>query len=132
AAEPARILRVPDTLNHKYDPPRMVVVEAFDDSRRYTLAELRDALPPLVVHEAREESPVEHTLSVAQRQHLAAAWLMMQEPAVQGQHGDQQTFTICAAVARGFALDDGDAAVEALSEWNRRCLPPWPEGALRR
>lgn len=37
AAEGARVLRVPQTLNHKYDPPRNVVVELFQPDIRYNL-----------------------------------------------------------------------------------------------
>jgi len=39
SAEPARVLRLPDTLNHKYTPPRPVVLEALHADRRYTLAD---------------------------------------------------------------------------------------------
>jgi P4 family phage/plasmid primase-like protien len=48
AAEPARILRLPGTLNHKYDPPRLVVVEALSEHRRYRLDDLAAALPPIL------------------------------------------------------------------------------------
>ena len=39
SAEPARILRLPGTLNHKYDPPREVTLELFEADRRYPLSE---------------------------------------------------------------------------------------------
>lgn len=45
AAEPARILRLPGSKNHKYDPPRLVTIELLDASRRYTLDELTAHLP---------------------------------------------------------------------------------------
>ncbi|MSO29796.1 MAG: hypothetical protein EXQ48_02485 [Acidobacteria bacterium] len=44
AAECARILRLPGSTNHKYDPPRSVTVAAFNPSRRYDLSEF-DWLP---------------------------------------------------------------------------------------
>jgi hypothetical protein len=44
-AEPARILRVPATLNYKYTPPRTVVVGAFNRHDRFNASELRDWLP---------------------------------------------------------------------------------------
>jgi len=34
-AEPAHILRVPGTLNYKYDPPRLVQIELMEAERRY-------------------------------------------------------------------------------------------------
>lgn len=46
SAEPARILRVPGTLNHKYEPPRRVLVESFNPERRYNVCDLDDLLPP--------------------------------------------------------------------------------------
>jgi hypothetical protein len=39
SAEPARILRLPDTLNYKYDPPRPVVVERCEPTRQYALSD---------------------------------------------------------------------------------------------
>jgi len=45
AAEPARILRLPDSRNHKYDPHRPVVIEALDAGRRYTLDEIEACVP---------------------------------------------------------------------------------------
>lgn len=39
AAEPARILRLPGTMNHKYDPPRPVVLESLHLDRRVNLAD---------------------------------------------------------------------------------------------
>lgn len=42
----ARVLRVPTTFNHKYDPPRFVQIEAFDVARRYDPLEFDSWLPP--------------------------------------------------------------------------------------
>jgi hypothetical protein len=41
----ARILRPPDTFNHKHDPPRAVSLLAYREDARYTLAQLTDGLP---------------------------------------------------------------------------------------
>jgi hypothetical protein len=43
----ARILRPPDTLNHKSDPPRAVRLLALRHDARYSLEQLLDALPPM-------------------------------------------------------------------------------------
>lgn len=45
AAEVARILRLPGTLNRKYDPPRPVTIELLDASRRYIVADFDEVLP---------------------------------------------------------------------------------------
>lgn len=44
AGESARVLRVPGTLNRKYEPPRRVMLESFDPDRRYNLSDF-DWLP---------------------------------------------------------------------------------------
>lgn len=48
AAEPARVLRLPGTLNRKpqYGEPRPVVLETLEPDRRYNPSELDDVLPP--------------------------------------------------------------------------------------
>lgn len=47
AAEPARILRIPGTLNHKpeYGTPRPVLIEAFNPTRTYNPSDFDDVLP---------------------------------------------------------------------------------------
>ena len=45
AAEPARILRVPGTLNYKYSPARSVTVALFDQDRRYNPSDFDEWLP---------------------------------------------------------------------------------------
>jgi P4 family phage/plasmid primase-like protien len=47
SAEAARVLRVPGTLNFKYDPPRVVGAEHFAPECRYTPADLLAVLPPI-------------------------------------------------------------------------------------
>lgn len=44
AAEPARILRIPGTLNRKYEPPRPVVLAQLDSARRFNPSDF-DFLP---------------------------------------------------------------------------------------
>jgi len=46
AAEPARVLRLPDTLNRKYTPPRRVALELVDAERRYNPSDFDEVLPP--------------------------------------------------------------------------------------
>lgn len=47
AAEPARILRLPGTRNHKYTPARTVTIETFEPERRYHLSEIDEWLPTI-------------------------------------------------------------------------------------
>ena len=53
-----RVLRVPGTLNHKYNPPRSVEYLTCDLARCFALVELTAHLP--AVHEAPPRFPVEH------------------------------------------------------------------------
>lgn len=56
----ARILRLPCTLNHKYDLPVEVMVAGYKPHRRYTLDQLEDMLispPPTAPAAAREGQP---------------------------------------------------------------------------
>lgn len=45
AAEPSRMLRHPDSLNFKYNPPRPCVVESLESARRYNPSEFDEFLP---------------------------------------------------------------------------------------
>jgi hypothetical protein len=145
AAEPARVLRLPDTRNHKYDPPRPVILETFDAARRYPLSDFADLLALGIEAELRQlESvpdpgpPIQHDIRVEARIQLAKRWLAQQPAgAVQGfrprdeaQAGDNEAFTVCTAVTRGFDLEDSEA-LEALQDWNARCDPPWPASKLK-
>ena len=59
----------------------------------------------------------------------ARAYMDTVEPAVQGEHGDQHTFTKVCRIVRGFDLSD-DEALDVLDPWNQRCQPPWTERDL--
>jgi hypothetical protein len=61
----------------------------------------------------------------------ARRYLARVEPAVSGAGGDAHTFAVAARVARGFDLSEAEA-LEAFSDWNDRCEPPWSERSLRR
>jgi len=54
----ARILRIPGTLNHKYDPPREVRVLHANYQRRFTLEELQSLLPAEDEHRGDDEDLV--------------------------------------------------------------------------
>lgn len=59
AAEPARILRVPTTLNWKYTPPRTVRIRTFEPARRYNASELLEWLPPAPAFGSGRAQPVD-------------------------------------------------------------------------
>ena len=61
----------------------------------------------------------------------ARAWIAKSAPAaIQGQRGDDATFSVACALVIEFGLPDGDAW-ELLCEYNRtKCSPAWDERAL--
>jgi len=114
SAEPAHVLRVPGTMNHKYSPPRRVEIEKMDLSLLHTFNNVRDAVAPQSAAYIR-----------------ARAWMRELPPAVEGEHGDDATYRMACMLVRDHGLDDEDA-LELMMEWNARCVPPWTEGELRK
>jgi putative DNA primase/helicase len=137
STEPARVLRLPDTLNRKaeYGPTAPVVtILCADSNARYSLdqfvAILGDADPTRPAASiVTPPTPIDHGLDQKTRQKLARTWLERQPPAVEGQGGDALTFRVCCDTVIGHDLDEREA-VDALRDWNARCEPPWPVSAL--
>ena len=101
---------------------------------------VRDVLlqwvPPLIqpklvgTHERRSAAPA---LDLDRPEAVAAAtnYLSSERPAIEGQGGDNHTFTVAARLVREYALSP-DMAVWLLWEhWNPRCSPPWNPDELR-
>ncbi len=132
SAEPARILRMPGTLNHKpvYPTPRPVVLTHWT-GHRYALDDILAHLPLLhATPDAPPPEPVAHSLTLDQRRQMAKMWLATQSPAIEGDGGDKTTFKVCAGLVIGHDLTP-DAALPLLAEWNARCQPPWDDDDLR-
>ena len=49
--------------------------------------------------------------------------------AISGKGGSNLTFRLAIDLVHGFMLNQGDA-LELLSEWNKRCDPPWSKAEL--
>jgi hypothetical protein len=111
-AEPARILRVPGTWNHKTVPPVPVVLESCDPTRRYNPSELEAWLPPLPM------APV------------GQGFQAPDEPIGEGQrHGKLY------ALARALKVKNLSPVVvlAALREFNaEKCTPPLPDAEVER
>lgn len=60
----------------------------------------------------------------------AAVWLQQAEPAIEGKHGNDTTYRICARLVRDYALSEETAFQLLLEHWNNRCIPPWSQGEL--
>jgi hypothetical protein len=118
-----RVMRVPGFF-HMKDPQEPFLVKIVQTSdRKYRINEIVAAYspkPPAGAAGDRTETA---------KLHFARAYVASVPGAVQGQRGDQATFALCCALARGFALTD-EEALEVLRPWNEQCRPPWSEGEL--
>lgn len=126
-----RVMRCPGFL-HRKSEPFLVRVEQAND-KAYTLDQVLGAYSAPSTNRAKpppNEARPAYAASEADRQGLAKRWLARQPPAVEGDHGDDWTFKVCASVGRGFDLTE-EAALEALRDWNSLCKPPWSESELR-
>ncbi len=111
AAEPARVLRLPGTLNQKYAPPRIVTVELLDAERRYNPSELDDLLP------------AEPTLNGH-----GAPFTMPDEPLAEGEGRNNTLYRLVRALkAKRCSAKSIVAAAEAE---NARFQPPLPDAEL--
>lgn len=130
-----RILRIPRSRNLKAEPIDTTILE-FDPDRLYTLADFdeyvtwietpQNATPRETPTQASRPTSDDHAHVLAR----ARAYLAAVPPAIEGQGGDQRTFTTICAIVRGFDLSDSDA-LDVLRDWNARCAPPWTERELQ-
>lgn len=60
----------------------------------------------------------------------ARAYASKAEPSVSGEGGHNTAMRVATAVVRGFDLKDEEQALDALTEWNSRCVPPWSDKEL--
>jgi hypothetical protein len=129
STDAARILRVPDTWNIKYDPPRMCQIERVADClfpyhiRNFNLGE--------IVHEPEEkyEAPLNHKASKSSLK-KAKDFAAVYPPAIQGQHGDEHTFILCTYLVKNFGLSFAQA-LELLIPWNKTCKPVWDVSEIK-
>ncbi len=117
SAEPAHILRVPQTMNHKYSPPRPVKVEYIDVDKKYDIAEILKVTAP------------SNGIPKSAAYIKGRAYMADLPPAVQGEHGDDATYRAACVLVRDMGLDTDDA-LELMMEWNTRCEPPWSSSDL--
>ena len=59
----------------------------------------------------------------------ARRYLAKMPPAVSGQHGHDQTFSVACTLVQGFGLSVAEAG-PLFAEYNTRCSPPWSEHDL--
>jgi hypothetical protein len=113
AAEPARILRLPNTLNFKFTPPRPVTVACFEPDRRYNLSEF-DAWLPSEPRDAGRSDPQADTAADAIP------------------HGRRNaTLLRLAGAMRHHGASEAEILATLLATNARRCRPPLSEHEVR-
>jgi hypothetical protein len=119
--------RLPGFFNHKRAQPHLVTIEY----RNVDVTYQPEDFPPVNEAAAWSQSvrPRKHSNFDVPAIERAMRYLTSVPPAIAGQHGDIHTFRVCCRLTRGFALND-DQALHVLSEWNKRCVPPWSEKEL--
>lgn len=125
ATASTQMTRLPGFFNHKHYVPPRVTVEYRSPDRTHTPEDFPD-----VQYVMAKPRAGRFALPSSDRAERARRYLAAVPPAIQGQHGDLHTFRMCCRLVRGFALSDADA-FSLLTEWNRRCQPPWSEAELR-
>jgi hypothetical protein len=60
----------------------------------------------------------------------AKKYLSVMDPSIKGDPGNPQLVKAACRVVQGFNLDP-TTALEAIAEWNSRCVPPWSDKELR-
>lgn len=111
AAEPARVLRIPGTLNHKYTPPRPVTIELLDSERRYDLSEFDSFLPEEPTDQGQE------------------APFTIPEKVREGARNDRLYRLGRALKTKGLEAGEILAALETVN--HSRCEPPLPAPEVR-
>jgi hypothetical protein len=102
--------------------PRLILEELLAGNRRKAAGPFQTPTNPTSC--GRIHGP---DLDLAQQ--LARAYVAEMPPAIEGQGGDLQTFTVACRLVVGFGLTP-EQALPLLQEYNQRCVPPWPEEML--
>jgi putative DNA primase/helicase len=113
AAEPARILRLPGTFNHKYTPARPVSIEVLRPELRYNICDFEDFLP--------EEPPEKRTCIAAP---LEGAKIL------EGARNNTLTSLAGTMWRKGMSQEAIFAAISKENE--ARCAPPLSENEIKR
>ncbi|MFV0442886.1 MAG: bifunctional DNA primase/polymerase [Planctomycetaceae bacterium] len=94
-------------------------------SRGSHIAESRTESPPNPIVTQRR------SLTPAEIEHRALAYLAKIPPAISGQGGHNTAYTAATVLVHGFEIDPDRALSLLLESYNPRCEPPWSEHELR-
>jgi len=122
AADLARVLRVPDTFNMKYDPPRLVKVEWLETQINYTLTELENLIKPDIEANTNSTSYVEPKIQHAGNFNIDGGYWLDKALDRLGTHGRNETGFWLACQLRDNGMSEHEARGVVLEYQNR--VPP--------
>lgn len=117
----ARVLRLPGTLNHKYEPPRQCFVEAFTSPQTYEVEDLE-------IH--AQQCALARGESVPEAQEIQPAWILPQEITAGERHGQLYRFMRSIQSRYGLSFEEVYPLMRAVN--GSRCNPPISEGDLQK
>lgn len=92
-------------------------------------AMLVDLLGEKLAKPERKDRAARCALDTAAAIECARLWLSMQEPAIEGQGGNQHTYTVACGI-RDFGVSEAAACDLMLDSWNEGCAPCWEPDEL--
>lgn len=116
-----RVLRLPGTLNHKYDPPRPCVLEHCDETSLFDANELEIYA---------KQMAVERGESVPEAGVIAPAWILPESIGAGERHGSLYKFMRSLQSRYALTFDEVFPLIQAVNK--KRCSPPIAELELRR
>lgn len=117
-----RVMRLPG-FYHRKNPNDIFMVKLLENNKNmYSYTELLGAFPKTYEVKKSIES-VKGTHAEVSR------FIEKIDGAIEGEAGDNKTFQVACHLVRGFNLSNEDALVY-FKEYNKRCVPPWPESEL--
>lgn len=136
AKDLARVLRVPGSLNRKYDPPRPVTFARFDLGIQYTLAQLEECLPAPQIQASAKGLDHPALVSSCSPQDTAHYWITRAhvQVGVQGSQNGAAVWLACQLRDAGLDPVQVESSVwqflSGLPE--RRAGDPWTEADAER
>lgn len=132
----ARIWKVPATVARKGPPSderphrfaRLIHVPC--DPRRFAQSNVEALKKLLALWKFRAvDPPRERNDDRARLIQRAAKYILRKDVAIQGQNGSDRAFHVACTLVCRFGLTQAEA-LDAIREWNERCVPPWSEREL--
>jgi hypothetical protein len=118
-------------LRYQWAPGRSLEDIPLPDVPAAVLEALSERAAKDAGHERQADERVLTPAELGRAQKRARAYLAKLAPAIEGQGGDKQTFTVACHLVIDFGLSPAES-LPLMREYNERCQPPWSEAELLR